>query len=212
MHKHAKNTLKHKWLHSEQYANFPVTTFRREWYKALLGYQSVRGKAAQGESGRTNCQDVGARPPPLVDHAAYCLGRYSGLRHHGGPQAGVATHMNHQFTVITLPAYHSPPKHETAKRARDLYKPRIFGSSCVLFDLGCLTDVYNSAINFTLPWGRGYLFKHLTATCSTADRSPAIWQDTFRSFIFIMRCRGQINQICQQKKISLFWQLVETVK
>lgn len=76
----------------------------------------------------------------------------------------------HQFTIYvyffndSLHPTTSVLSDLTAKTSTELYeqyKPRIFGSPCVLFDLCCVTDVYNSTINFTLPWGRGYLFKHL---------------------------------------------------
>lgn len=44
---------------------------------------------------------------------------------------------------------------------KETLRPRVFGSPCVLLDLGCVTGVYNSTINFTPPRGRTYLLKHL---------------------------------------------------
>lgn len=52
----------------------------------------------------------------------------------------------------------SLPWYDKAKRDAT---SRIFESPCALLDVGFVTGVYNSAINFTLPQGRGYRFKHL---------------------------------------------------
>lgn len=89
------------------------------------------------------------------------------------------------------------------KRAIESYKPHkpsIFGSPCVLFDLGWW-QMFIIAPLIPLCLGEGDIFLNicttLTATCTAADRSLALWQDISRSF---SRSRGQIRQICQEKK------------
>lgn len=114
-----------------------------------------------------------AGPPPLETLLLLAQGCGNGLRHHGDPQAGVANHyeasiyMNYCFhpTTSMLSVSISAEIWNCKRSCRALQTLQTQGSLealvfCSIWVV-CVTDVYNSAINFTLPWGRGYLFKHL---------------------------------------------------
>lgn len=148
-------------MNSPTHSNLPVETCQRETPQSSAQFSRFQGQHCSrwARGGQT------VNRPLELDHLLW------GPTHAAVGQGTMVAHRQVQqttwgiiFALIFLPPwpkYQSPPRHEAAKRATEAYKPRIFGSPCTLSDLGCVTGVYNSTINFTLPWGRGYLFKHL---------------------------------------------------